>query len=238
MPPRRTAYLEEMVRLASADAPGVLCLQEVPVWALAHLGAWSGMTAVSEVAARPVLGPAEVGRALTSLNPGLLRSVVSGQANAILTRLEVLERRACALNPPRFRRREARLLGLGLSARLYWAKERRVCQAVRVRLPDGQTALVANLHATKDERLAAAEAVRAAAFADGLAQPDEPVLLCGDFNVRPELSAFGFPEAGPGVDHVLVRGLPAKAEVAWPEERRRVDGLLLSDHAPVEVRVG
>ncbi len=36
-PPRRRGYLREMVRRASADEPGVLCLQELPVWALPRL---------------------------------------------------------------------------------------------------------------------------------------------------------------------------------------------------------
>jgi hypothetical protein len=35
-----------------------------------------------------------------------------------------------------------------------------------------------------------------------------------------------------------VRGLSSSSPVAWPEDRRRVDGRLLSDHAPVELRVG
>lgn len=107
-----------------------------------------------------------------------------------------------------------------------------------------------NLHGTSygpDERLADAELVRAAAFVDGLAAPEEAVVLCGDFNVTAARSRtladlcsaeWGFAGPGPGIDHVLVRGLSASAASRWPEERRRVDGRLLSDHAPVEVRVG
>ena len=87
-PPGRKAFLKEMVRLASADAPAVLCLQELPVWALDHLDRWSGMDAVGDVARRPSLGPLpstpEVGRVLTELNHGLLRSAFTGQANAVL----------------------------------------------------------------------------------------------------------------------------------------------------------
>jgi len=66
-----------MVRLASADRPAVLCLQEVPVWALALLDDWSGMPAVGVVAQRPSLGPfpstPELGRVLTDLHHGLMR---------------------------------------------------------------------------------------------------------------------------------------------------------------------
>jgi endonuclease/exonuclease/phosphatase family metal-dependent hydrolase len=132
-------------------------------------------------------------------------------------------------------------------ARLGWAKERRVCQAVRLELPDGQTTLVSNLHATgfPDERLADAELLRAAVFAHGLARPDELCFLAGDFNVRPGRSRtlaeltkpeWGFSEPTEGIDQILVRGADGRVE-RWPADRRRVDGRLLSDHAPVEVRV-
>src|SRR5207302_9158698 len=142
-----------MVRLASADAPGVVCLQELPVWALGHLERWSGMTATGDVARRPTLGPLpstpEVGRVLTELHHGLLRSAFTGQANAVLLcrAYTVVEHRRLVLNPFRFRRAQARRLGLSRSGRRAWGRERRVCQAVRFRRGD-QTLLVGNLHAT------------------------------------------------------------------------------------------
>jgi endonuclease/exonuclease/phosphatase family metal-dependent hydrolase len=256
VPPERTAFLEEMVRLAAADKPDVLLLQEVPAWALERLDEWSGMAAVGEVAARPSLGPlpstAEIGRVLTSLNHGLLRSAFSGQANAILVRppLRVLDRDSIVLNSGRFRRAQARWLGLGLAARLAWANERRVCQALRLRLADGATILVANLHATSyppDERLADAELLRAATFVEALAAPDEPLVIGGDFNVTAarswtltELAGpdWGFSAPGAGIDQILVRGLPATPPERWPADRRTIDGRLLSDHAPAELRLG
>jgi endonuclease/exonuclease/phosphatase family metal-dependent hydrolase len=233
VPPERKAHLEQMVRLAAADGPDILCLQEVPVWALDRLSGWSGMTAVGAVAARPRLVSAELGRALTDINHGLLRSAVTGQANAILVaaRLRIAGRWTTVLNPSRLRRRGG-------------ARERRVCQAVRV---DG-VGIVGNFHATSyagDESLSDRELLRAGAFVDGLALPEEPVVLCGDANIRPgsgsaydELRAWGFSEPAPGIDQILVRGLPSTPPFVWPEERRRVDGRLLSDHAPVELQVG
>ena len=233
VPPERKAHLEQMVRLAAADGPDILCLQEVPVWALDRLSGWSGMTAVGAVAARPRLVSAELGRAVTDLNHGLLRSAVTGQANAILVaaRLRIAGRWTTVLNPSRLRRRGG-------------ARERRVCQAVRV---DG-VGIVGNFHATSyagDESLSDRELLRAGAFVDGLALPEEPVVLCGDANIRPrsgsaydELRAWGFSEPAPGIDQILVRGLPSTPPFVWPEERRRVDGRLLSDHAPVELQVG
>jgi endonuclease/exonuclease/phosphatase family metal-dependent hydrolase len=254
-PPERRAFLEEMVRLATRDRPDVVCLQEVPVWALRRLGEWSEMRVVGAVAAPPTIGPVpstpEVGRVLTSLHHGLLRSAFSGQANAILLgeALRLVDERNLVLNARRFRRAQARWLELDLLARLAWAKERRVCQVVRVRRVDGTTLLVGNLHATSypaDRRLADAEVLRAAWFLDGLAATDESVILAGDLNVRadqsrtlPDLAGpeWGFSAPGEGIDHVLVRGAEVCAPVRWPAERRRLDGRLLSDHMPVEVRV-
>ena len=255
VPPERRAYLEEMVRLASRDRPDVLCLQEVPAWALRQLGEWSGMQAFGAVAARPAIGPipstAKVGGVITSLNHGMFRSAFTGQANAILAApaLRALDRRELVLNPRSFRKAQARWLGLDLVARLAWAKERRVCQAVRLSLRDGRSALVANLHATAygpDERFADAELLRAATFADGLARPGEVCILAGDFNVSAERSRtladlaepeWGFSVPAPGIDHVLVRGARSHRPERWPPERRRLQGRLLSDHAPVDVRV-
>jgi endonuclease/exonuclease/phosphatase family metal-dependent hydrolase len=253
-PPGRKAFLDEMVRLATRDRPDIVCLQEVPVWALSRIAGWSGMTALGDVTRRQPLGrlplTAELGHLITDLNHGLFRSAFTGQANAVLLDrgLTVLERRHVVLNPFRFRRAQARHLGLDRAARLAWAVERRVCQAVRIR--DGErTFVLGNLHATGhvDRRLADAELLRAAVFLDGMASPDEPVLMCGDFNVTVDASRtlaelmtdeWGFAGATPkGIDHVLVRGLRASDPRAWPAHRRMYDGKLLSDHAPVELDV-
>jgi endonuclease/exonuclease/phosphatase family metal-dependent hydrolase len=255
VPPQRRAFLREAVRLASADRPDVLCLQEIPAWALRRLGAWSGMEAFADLAARPLLGPlpipAELGRLLTSAHNGLLRSACSGQGNAILVAPELRARdhRRVVLNGSSFRRAQARWLGLDVVARLAWAKERRVGQTVRVELGDGRHALVANLHATSywpDQRLPDAELFRAARFAVDAAPAGEVVVLAGDFNVSAGRShtladltgpEWGFSPPGPGIDHVLVRGADAGELRIWPEERRRVDGALVSDHAPVELEI-
>src|SRR3954447_944360 len=103
-----------MVQLATADRPDVLCLQEVPVWALQRLEAWSGMRSFGAVAARPLLRSAELGPVITELHRGLFRSAVAGHANAILGRpeLEPRDRSSIVLTPPGFRRRIGRELGL------------------------------------------------------------------------------------------------------------------------------
>ena len=83
VPPGRRAYLREMVELVS-DGADIVCLQEVPVWATTRLERWSGMQAVSAIARAPRLRNAELGRLLTELNHGVLRSAVTGEAGAIL----------------------------------------------------------------------------------------------------------------------------------------------------------
>ena len=248
-PPERRAFLEEMVRLVSADRPDVLCLQELPVWSLPFLDGWSGMTSVADVAAPPLLPP-ELGRRITDVNHGLFRSAFTGQANALLLNpaLRVVAHEVVVLNSYGYRRVEAGRLRLGVFERLAWARERRICQVVRTVGAAGSALVAANLHATsfRDKRLADAELYRAAVFVDGFARPDEPILLCGDFNVSmqnsrvvPQLLApeWGFGGAGPGgIDHILSRGLALGPPVQWPEPRRRLDGRVLSDHAPVERR--
>jgi endonuclease/exonuclease/phosphatase family metal-dependent hydrolase len=248
VPPQRRAFLDEMMRLATADDPDVLCAQEVPAWALGNFD-------IGDVAARPAIGPfpitAELGRRLTEIDCGRLRSAFSGQGNAIYVspRLRVISRHSLTLNPLRFRSVQARALRLGPVARLAWAKERRVAQAVRLAIPDGRTCLVTNVHCTSfpaDERLADAELLRAAWFAVSTAAPEDVVVLAGDFNARAarsrtlrDLTApeWGFSGAGAGIDHILVRGATASALRRWPDEERRYDGGLLSDHAPVELDI-
>jgi endonuclease/exonuclease/phosphatase family metal-dependent hydrolase len=72
-----------MIELVTRDRPEVVCLQELPVWALRHLEHWSGMHASGAVARRPLLPFGA--RAVTELHHGLLRSAVTGEADAILT---------------------------------------------------------------------------------------------------------------------------------------------------------
>jgi endonuclease/exonuclease/phosphatase family metal-dependent hydrolase len=247
-PPQRRAFLEEMVQLATADNPDVLCLQEVPAWAMDRF-------TIADVAAPPVLGPLPIprslGRFLTKPHHGILRSAFSGQANAIQVspQLRVLSRHVLTLNSRRFRRAQARALALDPLARLAWSKERRIVQGVRLAAPSGRTFFIANTHCTSyppDQRLADAELLRVAWFAVSLAKPEDVVVLAGDFNVAfirsrtlhdltsPE---WGFSPAGPGIDHVLVQGAPASPVHRWPDDHRAFGDRLLSDHSPVEVEI-
>lgn len=217
-PPDDRSRLQSMIRLAVADRPDVLCLQEVPLWALPRLARWSGMTA-RWAATRQALPPAWLAGVITRVHNGFFRSAIAGQANAILAGpgLPPLEH-----------------LSLRIDAR---RREPRYCHAIRL-----EKLVVANLHATNDfarPEIAAAEIVRAEAFVAELAG-ELPAVLAGDFNLRAEHleKLAGWSARGPGIDHVLVRGLTASPLVVWPRERRLHNGVVLSDHAPVEVRVG
>jgi endonuclease/exonuclease/phosphatase family metal-dependent hydrolase len=63
------------------------------------------------------------------------------------------------------------------------------------------------------------------------------VIVGGDLNLRGAgLPGFSPPLPG-SIDQIFVRGLPAGTPRVWPEDRRRLQGRLLSDHAPVELEV-
>jgi len=213
-PPRRKGYLRRMLELASGDTPDVLCLQEVPVWALPRIDDWAGMQGFGAVTRPPLwLGP--LSSWLTRLHQGLFRSGLAGQANAVLV---AARHHATDMG-------HARISDAG--------RERRVAQAVRL---DDVGVVVGNLNASNEFRDAAvpgAELERARSFVEERAQAGDAVVLAGDFNLRrPELEGFSGP--GEGIDHVLVRGATAGPVVAWERERRTVDGVVLSDHAPVD----
>ena len=204
-------FLRELVEMVTSDRPDVVCLQELPLWSLRHLQRWSGMRAEWAVAKRTLV-PWRLGGILQRRDPRRFRSGVTGQANAILLArgLEVLEHRA------------ARVSDRG--------RERRVCHAVR--LPG---LVVGNVHASNDFRrpeIPRAELKRAHALVDATAEPEDARVLAGDFNLRgPDLP-------GPNIDHIVVVGTAHGPLEVWPVERRRHDGAVLSDHAPVEVRLG
>jgi endonuclease/exonuclease/phosphatase family metal-dependent hydrolase len=249
VPPERRDFLEEMVTLASSDGPAALCLQELPVWSLERLEEWSGMRAFGAVAARPLLGSARLGGAITELNHGLFRSAFTGQANAILLARELrpLGSDSIVVNPRSVRRAAARELDLEPRVRLAWAKERRVCHAVRAEV-GGRFLTFANTHCSSvpDRRCQDRELMRAAVFADSFAEPGDVLVLAGDFNTvigesttleqltSPE---WGFSEAIPWLDQVLVRGAKASRPEPWPKTRRHIAGRLVSDHAPVETTI-
>ena len=204
-----------MVRFATADDPDVVCLQEVPVWALKRLEEWSGMQAFGATAARPRLGSPTVGMFITRLDPSFFRSAFTGQANAIL----VARRHQASSSASH----EVSRRGEG---------ERRVVQTVDV----AGLGLVANFHLTSQHANTQFRRVI------DVVRDASPAVLCGDANLRPlrgnaydELAQLGYSPPLPGIDQILVRGL----EIAeGPRQiEHTVDGTVLSDHAPLELRL-
>jgi endonuclease/exonuclease/phosphatase family metal-dependent hydrolase len=247
VPAGKQAYLDDMLERTRADDLDVLCAQEVPAWALDRF-------TCSCLSARPAIGPYPItralGRRITGLNHGLLRSAFSGQGNAIMLadRHKLLSTADLVLNPRRFRDDQALALGLGAQPRLAWGHERRVVHAARFRSSDGRTYLVANAHCTSyaaNDRLAEVELLRAAWFARSTAAAADVVVLAGDFNLTSRSAVlrslteddWGFSALGPGIDHVLVHGALASPPRPLPDDWRRRGDVLLSDHAPVEVDV-
>ncbi len=230
-PPGRRAYLREMVELVTADRPDVVCLQEVPAWALGKLGDWAEMTELPARARRASLGPlpipAELGRAITAANHGLIRSAFAGQGNAILVGPHLVVRTSATtrVNPDTPR------------------AEPRVAQRVECSLADGTRLVVSNVHCTNspDPRTCDVELARALQWAERVAPEGATVIFAGDFNVTPERSEVllalgaGFSSPLPAsIDQILVRGRPVSTLRAWTGDEQTYGGKLLSDHAVVE----
>ncbi len=127
-PETRRVELARMVRLVTADGPDVVGLQEVPVWGLRKLEGWSGMEVTAAVTKPALAGP--LAGLLQRLEPRVVRSPLTGQANAVL----VARRHALV---------SAAVYRLNPGAR----SEPRLCQLVELRV-NGRTLVLANVHAT------------------------------------------------------------------------------------------
>jgi endonuclease/exonuclease/phosphatase family metal-dependent hydrolase len=219
-PQSSTLHLDRMVRLVTTDAPDVVALQEVPLWAVKRLDDWSGMQVSWAMTMPARLGP--LARRVTGHDPVRFRSSFTGQANALLVNphFEVGRHRRLVLNPE--------------LSRLDWLAgggQRRICHSLEVDAR-GERLVLANLHATNhpDRSVAAAEIERAVSFLAGA----ERCVLLGDFNIHRHAVA-GFSPPIDGIDQILARGLELeRGPETWLEDRRRFDGGVLSDHAPVE----
>jgi endonuclease/exonuclease/phosphatase family metal-dependent hydrolase len=198
----------------------VALLQEAPP-------RWSGRLATAcEAEAHRVLTSRNwllpITSALASFNPDLIASWEGGSNLTLVRAGEIAERRTLTLRPSLPERRKMAFTRLG----------------------DGTC--VANLHASTADRLAEEE-IRLAADTATEWAAGEPLLLGGDFNLRPassslfdelEKQGFSAPTSPNAIDHLLSHGLAVnEAPTAWPPAARELpwDGLRLtaSDHAPV-----
>jgi endonuclease/exonuclease/phosphatase (EEP) superfamily protein YafD len=119
-----------------------------------------------------------------------------------------------------------------------------------VRLPDGQTVSVANLHASAGLPVKASAEVLAAARTAVDWSGADPLVFGGDLNLRSartpapfaelrERFGLGDPTGPQAIDHLLSRGLevtePPRQLPAEERELAQADGrrIRMSDHAPV-----
>ena len=216
-PPGRRGYLREMVALATADRPDVLCLQEVPVWALLRLADWSGgMTVVPAITRLPVW-PAPLTAWLTRSHEAFFRSALAGQANAILVRLRARRRgsreRADQHRRPRG---EARLGGPpALDRRSPTSTPATTSRTPRSRAPRS----VGPASSPRDTRARASPSCSQATST----------------SATPGSTATA--RQGRGSTTSSFVATSATRLETWPRARRLQNGAVLSDHAPVELRV-
>jgi endonuclease/exonuclease/phosphatase family metal-dependent hydrolase len=206
----------------------VALLQEAPPRWFAQLAARTRSSGTRVLTSRNWF-PALQGR-LADLNPDLIASGEGG-SNQILVRHpgRVLEHRRVPL--------------------AFWPERRRMHWA-RLDLPGFGRVCVANLHASAGRPEQASGEVVAAAHVATQLSGDDPLILGGDFNLRPavqpepfaqlrERFGLGEPTAPRAIDHVLARGLrgvePPRQLVSEEREVGDPSGLRirLSDHAPV-----
>jgi endonuclease/exonuclease/phosphatase family metal-dependent hydrolase len=207
----------------------VALLQEAPPRFAAPLAAACRAEAHRALTSRNQLSPLR--QLAARLNPDLIASGEGGSNLTLLRRGgplgEIVERREVAIHEGRPERRSMAL----------------------TRTASGLC--VANLHATNDRPVLAADDLLLAARAAVEWAEDSPLLFGGDLNLRPAESPalfdalrarFGLegPTAPDAIDHLLSRGLRVvEPPRRWPGPRREVrrpDGLALrlSDHAPVQ----
>lgn len=244
----RDLFREFAARLAAAEWD-VALLQEVPPRWAGRLGAATGAEVRVALTSRNWMRPFTFPAA--RLRPHLVGSWEGG-SNLILVRRTRARgsgrSRASGRRTSEAGDRPGTAIAEYRRATLTWRPERRVVSMVRL---DGGLCL-ANLHASTGRR-AERDVIRAAGAVVEWAG-ESPLLLGGDFNVRPARTRlfvtlaeeFGLTGAtdDDGIDHLLARHATVIEPAAtWPPGRRDVpdpeSGLLirLSDHSPVEATV-
>jgi endonuclease/exonuclease/phosphatase family metal-dependent hydrolase len=230
------SLLHEFADVLAAADWSVCLLQEVPLPWAGPLAERCGAGAHVVRTSRNQLAPLR--RRLAHWNPDLMQSWEGG-SNLTLARppWRIAARAEVLLNPlPRRGLRERRWM-------------------VLTALTAGRAELcVGNLHATAGNRAQAEADVRRGAERALRFAGMRPLILGGDFNLRPKASrifdelerSFGLapPTADDALDHLLVHGLEVvEPPRPWPPERRELPfsepgsgtlRLRLSDHAPVE----
>lgn len=218
----RDLFADFASQLAAASWDVALLQECPPRWAR-PLASACGAEPHRVLTSRNLIPPLQ--GAIHHLNPDLMGSWEGGSNTTLVRGAGIEERRELVIRPG--------------------APERRTMAFTRI----GGGPCVANLHASNDDYPLAEEEVRLAAGTAAAWAGERPLILGGDFNLRPDRSPL-FEElaerfqlrpatAPDAIDHMLARGIevrehprrwkPPAYEIPW-------DGLLLrlSDHAPVE----
>ena len=219
----RSLYDEYAGIIAGAEWDVCLLQEFPPRWA-ERLERDCGAEAHRVLTSRNSFAPLRT--ALAVLNPDLMGSNEGGSNLTLVRGDSIAERRELVLREKK--------------------PERRTMAFTRL----GSGLCVANLHASNAKPPLPVDELRLAAERSAEWAGDAPLILGGDFNMRPERVPEIFtelerdhdlraPTAPDSIDHILVRGLDiVEPPHAWPEESRTLtyDGLRLrlSDHAPVE----
>lgn len=219
---------DEFETVLARDPWDLALLQEAPPRWLAPLGRACRASGVLGLTSRNWLAPLRAW--IAERNPDLIASNEGG-SNQVLARGPW---RICAVERMTLRLRP----------------ERRAL--LMVRLQDGDRELtVGTLHATTGDEPSAGEDLLAAAARIVDFAEKEPLILGGDFNLKPSTSPEVFarladehglaaPTAANAIDHILVRGLevvrkPRRLPPRWRELEAPEGVLRLSDHAGVSV---
>ena len=244
-PPGRHAYLEQAVALATAGRPGrALSPGASAVVAQASRsvdrdGGGHGEDALPARPSRPEPDEPPPRRpALVACRAGERRArrppAHGLDASAARPQRPSLLRRGCARAPPRPQRPPR--MGVGAAYRARRSASRR---------PTGRQLALVTPAPDAPARAALCRgraASRRRASAKSCASAGEPLVVAGDFNLT-----AGSPAVRELTERRLLRARAwpsttsscaahrRRALVVWPEERRRVDGRLLSDHPPVEL---
>ena len=232
-----------MVELITAGGPDVVCLQEIPAWALTRLGAWSGMQAVTARAKRAEARarcrvPRSLGRALAAPRHGRPAASLRGQGNAILFPREATVRSRQDDHAEHERllrgaRREAR----ADPKQMVWWEQRAARLPPRpvraARTAAGSSSRTSTPPARRDDlRLADAELRRAINFIERGCRArrgadrrrrlqHHPRAVDGDSGADGAAARDErWSDSGPQIDHVLLRSAIATSVRVWPDDER------------------
>ena len=209
------------MRLAAEGEPDVLCLQELPLWATHRLAKWSGMRVLADIARRQRLPP-PLDRRLTTLNrASSARSSPARRTRSCSATSSPCRSGACSCSTA---------AGCSARAPASGGSARSCASSVPARERSCSQTCTPAIRRDRRRSRSRTQSSTCSSWRGRTSRSCSPATSTS----RRDLHHHGFTGEGPGIDHVLVRGADAGPLVVWPDGRRRLHGMLLSDHAPVE----